>query len=778
MRLRPIGLALAIPIAAVSHAQFMGGALSNGIRAMVGKNLLRPNDQNPMQPSGFQNPPPVRSGDLPLPGPYGPDGGVFNLINHGGDWSIEGDLVHMTGGVEFTDRGYHVWADEVIGNRSTSTYTLKGNVRVQGEEQSIYGDLVRANFVDRTFLAEEAESTLKPTLVQGRIKGNVYVKAQRSWGSELEAWGEKTSLTTCSYPDPHFEILAEQTDVRPGRRVIFRKLKVIVLGRTLLVLPYLSVPLDERTYNNLPVFGQGRLEGYFVKTRYSFDLNQRDVFTSRFDYYTRLGLGLGGSVRYENQVASGRVSAYTIQGQHSQFELSAQHRQKLGWADFALDTSYQDSNYLFSSNSRTFNTRATLLIPRGFATDRVTFFQTSTNSPGVSTLQRTVSVNDTSRWTKKFSTNLDVNYSTNTSSFTGTDPIRREQVDLKFRAVNEWDRLQARLDYIRSIPIGETTNFFSNSDVTPALTLLSDSRKLLGNTAGANFPFQTQLSWGEYTDPLRNGRISRGNFDFTFNNPRPASQKRFDLNYQGEFEQGIYSDDTAQYVLRAATQASYKFARNSALNLRYNYVRPYGFTPLQIDRRGNVHSLIGDFTYMPIRNLQLGVGTGYDFNLLKQHATTPWQQVALRAEYRLSNYFRATATSLYDTGRHSYSNTRLDVTWIPGDTYVSFGTKYDGIRNTWAAANLYIDGIRWGRLRMSTLLNYNGYTKRFDAQHYSFIYDLHCAEAVLQVLDNPTGFNSGRQIFFFLRLKALPFDTPFGTGQRGQPIGTGTGAGF
>ena len=28
------------------------------------------------------------------------------------------------------------------------------------------------------------------------------------------------------------------------------------------------------------------------------------------------------------------------------------------------------------------------------------------------------------------------------------------------------------------------------------------------------------------------------------------------------------------------------------------------------------------------------------------------------------------------------------------------------------------------------------------------------------------------------RVKALPFDTPFGTGQRGQPIGTGTGRDF
>src|ERR1044072_2707328 len=374
MRLRPICIGFAIPLAATSYAQFVGGALTAGLNTLISKGIIRPADQNPLQPTGFPNPPPVRAGDLPLPGPFGPDGGVFDLKDSAG-WSFEGDQIHVKGPLEFTDRGYHVWADEATGNRSTSTYVLKGNVRVQGEEQSIYGDFIRADFVNRTFLAEEAESTLKPGLVQGRIKGNVYVKAQRSYGAELEAWGERTSLTTCSYPDPHFEILAEQTDVRPGRRVIFRKLKVIILGHTVLVLPYLSVPLDERSYNNLPIFGQGRLEGYFVKTKYSFDLNNRDVFTSRFDYFTRLGLGLGGGLTYENSVARGRLAVYTIQGPHQQVEFYSEPRQDFGWGNLTLDTNYQDSNYLVAATSRILNTRATLLVPRGFSTDRVTFYQ-------------------------------------------------------------------------------------------------------------------------------------------------------------------------------------------------------------------------------------------------------------------------------------------------------------------------------------------------------------------------------------------------------------------
>jgi hypothetical protein len=147
----------------------------------------------------------------------------------------------------------------------------------------------------------------------------------------------------------------------------------------------------------------------------------------------------------------------------------------------------------------------------------------------------------------------------------------------------------------------------------------------------------------------------------------------------------------------------------------------------------------------------------------------------LQSVYSLGNSFYLRGSSTYDTVRHAFSTTRLDLKWVPGATFVSFGAKYDGIRHTWGAANLFVDGLKLGRLRASVLLNYNGYSKQFDAEHYSFIYDLHCAEAVFQVIDNRGGFNTGRQFYLFVRLKALPFDTPFGTGSRGQAIGTGTG---
>lgn len=102
----------------------------------------------------------------------------------------------------------------------------------------------------------------------------------------------------------------------------------------------------------------------------------------------------------------------------------------------------------------------------------------------------------------------------------------------------------------------------------------------------------------------------------------------------------------------------------------------------------------------------------------------------------------------------------------------------DGVRNSWANLNLFIDALKIGRLKVSALLLYNGYLQRFDSKHFALTYDLHCAEAVLQVLENNTGFRPGREIVFFIRIKGLPFDTPFGIGNQGQPLDYGTGGGW
>jgi hypothetical protein len=147
-------------------------------------------------------------------------------------------------------------------------------------------------------------------------------------------------------------------------------------------------------------------------------------------------------------------------------------------------------------------------------------------------------------------------------------------------------------------------------------------------------------------------------------------------------------------------------------------------------------------------------------------------------EYQPSDRLRIRGLANYLPEESSWGNLRADIAWKYGDTFFGAATRYDSLRHKLGNLNLFIDGLKWGRLKLSTLLLYNGYLQKFDSTHISLTYDLHCAEAVLQVLDNNVGFRPGREVLFFIRLKGLPFDSPFGIGRSGEPIGFGTGSGW
>ena len=121
MRLRAAPVIPLFLIAGSVRAQFVGGPITGGMNALKNQGSPDLSQGSPTQPSGFPLPPVKREDDLPQEGPIGEDQGQFHLIN-GEKMSRSGTVVHLTGNVEFTDRGYHCWADEATGDTSTNVF--------------------------------------------------------------------------------------------------------------------------------------------------------------------------------------------------------------------------------------------------------------------------------------------------------------------------------------------------------------------------------------------------------------------------------------------------------------------------------------------------------------------------------------------------------------------------------------------------------------------------------------------------------------------------------
>lgn len=731
--------------------------------------VLKTPQPNPTAASGFEAAQPN-----PLPKPTS-DPRAFTIVR-GEHIERSGPNVRADGGVEFIYRGYRVIADRVDGNLDTKIFVLNGHVIVHGVEQDITGDRVVVNFDQRTFNYDDATAKLGPTATAQNLLAPLYLKGKSGRGSAKQSWLELSEFTTCDKPEPHFHFDSDSADYKPGKRLILRHTSLTVLGHKLFTLAYLLIPLTEDRPRYTPEFGQSRDEGYYMKNVFGVPLHGDDSILTKLDYFTKLGAGLGADWRYDNNNGTyGLAKAYQLTGGAKSTLLAVDHRMQALGGNFHIDGSWIKNNYLTAPDTRYYNMRGLYLARTRNGTLRLSATRSGNKTKSFGSMNQVFGVEHQEKWSSKFSTNLNADVTENRSG-SGSSGISRKVANVKFGANQDLTKAEAELSYQRAIPIGEQQGFFSSSDQTPILTLTSDARRLMSSKSAQAFPFRTELSIGELKDSVTRREITRTTYSFDV--ARDISLPRDSRwNYGLRFKQGMYSDDTAQYVLGGNLGGRWSISKRTYIGMRYEYLRPEGYTPLSIDRSGNTNIAYGELQYEPHRTLVISAQSAYDFLQIKQRRPA-WQTVGLRTDWEPNDKFRLRSNAQYDSFRQVWSNVRFDLGWRVSQGFVSVGTRFDGERHTWGNFNILADGLTWKRLKASVAVSYNGYTKQFEARHLSLTYDLHCAEAILQIIDNPVGFRKGTEVSFFIRLKALPFDTPFGFGRRGQAVGSGAGTGF
>ncbi len=747
-------LALVLGIAATSHGQ--AAAFESLMHTLREKGIVKYKQELPV---GEKTPPLQK----PLPAPA--DNPKEIEIVHYGTVNSKGSVVEVSDGVEVVIRGFRCLAEHMIGNKDTDTYTFDGDVRIIGADETVVGESVTVNFKTKSFFATYGKADIRPNALQNQVKGDVFVSGKQAYGTSRKIYATDSLFTTCDFEVPHFHFDAESSTVEPNREAILKHVKINILGHNVITLPVLWIPLGDRSFKYLPQVGQSPDEGYYVKNTYGFPMRGDDRGAIRADYMSKLGFGLGMNYYYRNKTMNGIAKVYGVTGNSKTMSITNQHEQHLGWADLTLDNDIQRNNYLSAPGSTIMSTRMGLKFPKF---TNFTFSEQKQSTSAFSSYNQTTTISDNRSWGKT-STNLD--FTLNRSG--GSAGISRETADVRFIGTEDVKKGTLSLEYQRTIPIGDVPTFFPSSDKTPVLSFKSDSTKLFGPNTFKTIPFRTEFSWGEFLDPQQKQRFSRGLFDFGLNRAiRDKGNWRWDFN--GDFRQTVYSDDAAQYKMMMGQNLGYQIGKKLSFNLRYSYLRSFGYSPLAIDRTGTSNVLTSDLSFQANSKSSFGIQTGYDF-IRGDTGQVAYQQVGIRSEYKLGNAFSFRTLTSYDPFTQAWSNLRLDTTWQTPSLNATIGARYDGLRHTWASVNAYLDGLEIGKTRFGTTLNFNGYTGRFDSQQYNMVYDLHCAEAIITVQDFGSGFRAGREIGFFIRLKAIPFDSSFGRGRLGQMLGTGSG---
>lgn len=707
--------------------------------------------------------------ELPTPAP----GDRTFILRTADRSSRKGRDVRAEGNVRFAFKGYEAACDRATGNLDTEIFVLEGNVWVNGQSQSTSGDRVVVDFKNQTIRYEEGKSRLDPALLGGNVTGPLYVSGDSGGGGQQRFRAFECTLTSCDRDHPHFEIDARDTDIRRGKRIVMRDAELKYHGRKILRLPYLSVPINDRRSRYTPEFGQTRDEGYYVKNTFSIPVQGDSFLDSKVDYFSKLGAGLGLDYDYDGASARGLIRTYQITGAAQSRLLSVDHRQLVGSGKVRFEGNWIRNNYLTAPNSSNYLIRTAYDVSTRRSSFRLAANRNSSKTSGFGSTSEVLSLAQEMRWSSTFRTNTSIDFSKNRSSgsFGSND---RKVVNLNFRAAQQLRAADLTLDYLRSIPVGASGGFFGFSDRTPVVSVASDANRLFGTRFGRAFPLQTELSVGELGESATRRRYTRTSFELKAQKNVPTGGGS-SLSYNSRFRQSLYSNDTAQYSIAHDYGYRWAFSRQSSLNLRYNYLRPFGFTPLSVDRTGLTDEFSGDLQWQVHKTFSIAANTAYDQLQVYRRQATPWQNVGVRTEWSPNERLLIRTNSLYDTREQAWSNIRLDAGWKIGGGMVQLGARYDGLRHTWGNVNILATGLRSGNFTVSALANYNGYLKRFENRQLELVLNDHCTEWIFSVIDQPFGFRAGTEFGLFLRIKALPFSTPFGFGRRGQAIGTGSG---
>lgn len=693
-------------------------------------------------------------------------------IERAGSVERSGKVIRLTQGAAVRIGERNITGENALIDEANDRIEINGGARVEGAGDDIQAERISADLRFQRTNLTDATFRLSPSWFEGRLTDDFFVRAGEAQSNERGYFVIAGQCTTCKDGQPHYHIGADRIEIFPSDRIILRGARINILGSTILKLPALTIPLlEDSNPRYLPLIGQSRDEGYFIKSRFATPVGSREVVDILADAMSKLGFGIGAE--YAN--ASGTSRVYSLFGNSPSLTASQNYNGKLGGGNLSFDGLFLRNNYAYAPETTTTSLRANYA-EGGF---NLSGYRTGTSTSGFSSVAESVSLRDRRTWGVGGSRRdqrtrggrglvTDINLTWNRSQSRGVSSnVESERMDLRFLAQQNLGAVDAELLYERSIPISESRNFNNNRDRTPILSFKSDGDRLGWFPTKPGLRFDIQGSLGEWRDPVRQRPISRFFLDSGISGSRRVGS--LSTSYQTRLQQGIYSDDTAQYVLRSDIRSTYQFGPQSSINLTYRYLKPVGFTPIQTDRTGRADALSLDASYQVDPRLSVGIQTGYDF-YSGFRGVTPWQQVGLRAEFMAPPGITARMFIDFDTFSSVWNQGRLDAIIQQGDLRFTVGTRYDARRSVWGGVNAIIEGFRAGQITAAALFDYNGYTKQLDSQQWQLIYDLHCAEMVFEFSDSRVGFRSGRQIGLFLRIKALPGGSPFGQGTRGQSL--------
>jgi len=711
-------------------------------------------------------------------------------------------LIIERGNVRVRYQGYKLSGDRLDLDTDKGIALFSGNVHLLAPNgqtaEAGPSSVLRINLNRGTYQIAGARSVITPEQSQIGLILPIFVYGGTIRGRPgfIDARGGQ--FTTCDFIEPHYSFGAHELYIIPGKRLVGRYVSLYRKGHRVFSIPYLVVPLTDRLARQtlFPQVGQTPDEGYFIKFAFGYALRSSLPGILRVEEFQKKGTGLGFDQDYGAsdlpKRGYGLFTIYSLYDQSRKVEDlngSLTHTQQFGTVTANLTSQFQQNSY-YAGLEKSQSQNTTLNLTRSVGNLSSALQTTLTqNSYGAGTSQNLTSSFDQTfspTATQQLHTRFDFSQ-VNSPGFAGFGGQDTQQLDsnLDYTArgkVFDYELLATKYNSLRN---SGGSQFFGGLQRLPEFRVATDAVRNQFLHLFLPKAATVDLSLGAFNEPASLTNSQRARFDLNLGTTTQRINSRSDFQYGGEFDQGFYGNNTAQYVLNGRTGYILRIGSKSTIGATYNYLRPYGYTPFQFDYAGNSNLAGVNLALQDSKQVQLTVGTGYDFNRERSqygYRATPFQSVAAQILYTPVQFLRFRTTASYDLNNSRLQDLTNALTIRGGDQLAfDLSGRYDPILKRYTTINgdanfpFFRDRHEDAGYRVRAIAGYNGITSRFDYKGLELTRSWHDYELNLIYQDTPEGLRPGSTFTLNFRLKAFPAYEPFATGQYGQALDTGIG---
>ena len=529
-----------------------------------------------VRPSSTPFIPPVRSSATPLPSPSAAGPTALPTLGPDQIATISDRISGSTenGKPSDLDGNVHIYYidGQIVGDHAhydgQHTMTITGHTYLINRYQDsiLYADSIQF-----------ATDTHKATLVRGRGEttegvqvGKLHYTAQQLvTASSGVSHGDRASFTTCENPHGGYHVESRTLDLYPGDKIVARKAVVFLGPLAIFYLPLLVIPLrdvqnPQRNTSFLPIIGYSQLQGFYIKLRIGFAPSNTYYGYYRVEYYTKEGLGLGYTayIGSKNNRRTLTVDSYTIDDRiQDARETNLTMTETENFSSrlrSQVNLNYTGDYGAGITIPASLNLNASIIHQGNFSTENLTF---SRFEQGSLSDNLTFGYLDTLQFSQYLQQQINLSYSKYNSDEGGTDTFHINTVTHWFTKLADLNVTYDQTDYSAE-PFGYNT--------VPELQILPHI-----NFGDYRFPFQTQFTIGQYTEPENHFTTGRAEFDFD----QPIFLKVLntsDFNASFDLKQDWYATGDEKAFIMQNASLSTPIGNHIVNAITYNEQNPIG----------------------------------------------------------------------------------------------------------------------------------------------------------------------------------------------------------